>query len=120
MGVSWTYGDYLVATARMDEAAVARAIDEGRIVLVPCPHCGAETTRNAIDSGEHELACFPVVERYFEIRDPFAGVVDAYGETLGEAVENAYADLSEEERPAYVWHQGQQVPVPGGTCTPLG
>ena len=53
------------------------------------------------------------------IRDPFAGHIDVTGETLQEAVDEAYADLDPAERPTYVWHEGQQIFVYGGMAAPL-
>lgn len=55
----------------------------------------------------------------YTIRDPFAGHLDIEGDTLEEALEAAYEDIPEAERPAYVWYGGQQVPVPGGHCRPV-
>ena len=52
-------------------------------------------------------------------RDPFAGVIDVTGETLEEALAEAYRDITEADRPAYVWHRGQRLPVPGGRCRPV-
>lgn len=58
--------------------------------------------------------------RTYWVRDPFAGAVRCEGRTLRAAVAQAYAAIPPEERPAYVWHQGQQVPVPGGLAVPVG
>jgi hypothetical protein len=53
------------------------------------------------------------------IRDPFAGEFDIEGETLEAAIAKFYADVPIDERPAYIWHGGEQVDVPGGTCRPI-
>ncbi len=55
----------------------------------------------------------------YSFRDPFAGQINAQGDTLAEAIATAYQDIPPEERPAYVWHQGQRHPVPQGQCTPV-
>ena len=53
-------------------------------------------------------------EGYFWIRDPFAGWLTVEGETLDEAIDAFYSDIEPEERPAYVWYEDEQIPVPGG------
>ena len=58
------------------------------------------------------------MEQEYTIRDPFAGTDTVHGETLDKAIAEAYRDIPESERPAYVWHKGEQVHVPGGTCRP--
>ena len=55
----------------------------------------------------------------FEIRDPFAGHLTVEGESLNEAIASAYSDIPADERPAYVWHQGRRIRVPGGVCRPV-
>lgn len=57
-------------------------------------------------------------EKTFAIRDPFAGHLDVEGETIEAAVEAAYEDIPETERPAYVWYGDESIPVPGGQCRP--
>ena len=58
-------------------------------------------------------------EKIWDLRDPFAGEVTAYGVTLKEAIEDTYKDIPACERPTYVWYRGEKLPVPGGTCTPV-
>ena len=52
------------------------------------------------------------------IKDPFAGSIEVEGDTLEEAVEMAYSDIPEDERPTHVWFDGKKVNVKGGTCYP--
>jgi hypothetical protein len=59
------------------------------------------------------------MEKQYQIRDPFVGEITIVGETITEAIMFAYEDIPAIERPAYVWYQGVQMPVPGGTCTPV-
>lgn len=54
----------------------------------------------------------------YTIRDPFAGEIDVDGESLEAAISDAYRDIDPSERPAYVWHDGERVSVPGGTLEP--
>lgn len=58
-------------------------------------------------------------EQTFRIRDPFVGTLEIVGATLDEAIEATYGDIPPAERPAYVWHGDEQVPVPSGRCRPL-
>lgn len=55
----------------------------------------------------------------YEIRDPFAGSLVIEGETIEEAIRDAYAEVPPEERPEYVWHDGTKLDVPDGCCRPL-
>ena len=55
----------------------------------------------------------------YTIRDPFAGELEVEGETLEEAIAEAYDDIDPRERPAYVWHAGDQIAVPQGHCRPV-
>jgi len=52
------------------------------------------------------------------INDPFAGEFSERAATPEEAVENAYADIPEEERPAEVTIDGIRYWVPSGSCRP--
>jgi len=52
------------------------------------------------------------------IHDPFAGELSERAATPEEAVENAYADIPEEERPKEVTIDGIRYLVPGGSCRP--
>lgn len=52
----------------------------------------------------------------FTFRDPFAGDISEWGHTIEEAVEAAYEDISEDERPAHVYYHGTEIVVPGGRC----
>ena len=59
-------------------------------------------------------------ERTYTIRDPFVGELDIFGESLTEAIEDAYKDIPPKERPAYVWYKGEKIQVlVGGTCYPV-
>ncbi len=48
-----TIGDYGYAASLHEIADNERAIAEGRIVVVPCPDCGDETTTAELAAGVH-------------------------------------------------------------------
>jgi hypothetical protein len=54
------------------------------------------------------------------IRDPFAGWIEADGDTIEDAIESAYESVPECERPTHVWSEsGEQISVAGGCCRPI-
>ena len=61
----------------------------------------------------------------FDLVDPFAGAFQVMANSIDEAVEIAYRDIPESERPTHAWWvkangERVEVRVPGGRCKPLG
>jgi hypothetical protein len=95
------------------------SLDEYLVQDGECPgHLRMDDQGDVVGCGAWSAEAYSSSHTY-TICDPFAGDIDISGETIEEAIEEAYTDVEPEERPTHVWYADTQYLVPGGLAKPL-